>query len=797
MNTLNTPIYIYPKAAKKKLRLAQNEGRNVYIFAMVGYGKSALVEHFLEKRKYIRLDVENSLIDDYEISEKDIEKKRVVVVENLQFVENAEIKEKIHQLVMRKDLWVILVSRAECPPWLMDLNFDQDAFMLIDEKDLTLSKKEMADYMHKSGLTEMDAQMEEQIWRDTRGHGLTMKLLGVALNQERMIGGKVQYNEALRQKIEGVLWQYVNQVVYEKWRPEISEFFMQMSIVESFTVSLAKAITGTSRVEYILEQAQEIGSFLTCEEGIYVMETEMRMGMRQKIKVEYDKERLRMLYYNAGHFYRQNGSILEALQMFEMGEHTDQVEEILLENVRMNPGSGYLYELRHYYLTMSEEQLHRYPELMAGMCMLQDILLNAEQSEYWYRELEKERNMHSGAKKRIIKSWLAYLDIALPHRGSKNLLELLVSAGRLLSSRELFLPELSVTGNSPSNMNGGKDFCEWTRKDKELAGSVGKVVRFVLGRHGAGIVELGLAESFLEKGKSEYEIISLISKGQMLAETKESLEQSFVAVGLMAKLHIQNGHPEDAKAVLLEFRERAKKKGAEKLVVSADNELCQIHLYMNELWEVTEWMKTAPKENQEFYTMYRYQYMTKIRVYIAQQKWELAQFLLEKMLYYANECDRVYIRMECELLLALLQQRLGREEWQETLQKVYSQAEDYEFVRLLSKEGKEIRALFQSMGEQKLVIKKPEFYHKVMVQLERMEDFYPKYLKEYINEVSITGKALQTLRYQAEGMKNAEIAEKLGVNINTVKYHCKENYAKLGVKNRAAAVLEARRRKII
>ena len=146
MNTLNTPIYIYPKAAKKKLRLAQNEGRNVYIFAMVGYGKSALVEHFLEKRKYIRLDVENSLIDDYEISEKDIEKKRVVVVENLQFVENAEIKEKIHQLVMRKDLWVILVSRAECPPWLMDLNFGQDAFMLIDEKDLTLSKKEMADY---------------------------------------------------------------------------------------------------------------------------------------------------------------------------------------------------------------------------------------------------------------------------------------------------------------------------------------------------------------------------------------------------------------------------------------------------------------------------------------------------------------------------------------------------------------------------------------------------------------------------------------------------------------------------
>ena len=143
MDMIQNPVYIYPQAARKKLKLAQNEGRNVYIYAMVGYGKSALVEHFLEKRKYIRLDVENSLIDDFEIPERKTEKRRVVVVENLQFVENAEIKEKIHQLVMRKDLWVILVSRAECPPWLMDLNYGQDAFMLIDEKDLTLSKKEM------------------------------------------------------------------------------------------------------------------------------------------------------------------------------------------------------------------------------------------------------------------------------------------------------------------------------------------------------------------------------------------------------------------------------------------------------------------------------------------------------------------------------------------------------------------------------------------------------------------------------------------------------------------------------
>ena len=48
-------------------------------------------------------------------------------------------------------------------------------------------------------------------------------------------------------------------------------------------------------------------------------------------------------------------------------------------------------------------------------------------------------------------------------------------------------------------MNGGKDFCEWSRKDRELAVSLGKIIEFVLGKYGKGLVPLALAESYLEK----------------------------------------------------------------------------------------------------------------------------------------------------------------------------------------------------------------------------------------------------------------------------------------------------------
>lgn len=90
-----------------------------------------------------------------------------------------------------------------------------------------------------------------------------------------------------------------------------------------------------------------------------------------------------------------------------------------------------------------------------------------------------------------------------------------------------------------------------------------------------------------------------------------------------------------------------------------------------------------------------------------------------------------------------------------------------------------------------------EFYKQVVKETEQMSRLYPSYLRKHTADVSFPENALRILRYQAEGMTNEEIARLLGVNVGTVKYHCKENYKKLGVKGKAAAISEARKRKLI
>ncbi|MFQ9801278.1 MAG: hypothetical protein ACLR23_22915 [Clostridia bacterium] len=89
-----------------------------------------------------------------------------------------------------------------------------------------------------------------------------------------------------------------------------------------------------------------------------------------------------------------------------------------------------------------------------------------------------------------MKSRLAYLDIALPHRGSRGCSTSLKHIPSVLLERDS-LPELSVTSNLPSTMNGGKDFCHWSKYDRELAVSAGKLVAGILGRYGKGLGQCG------------------------------------------------------------------------------------------------------------------------------------------------------------------------------------------------------------------------------------------------------------------------------------------------------------------
>ena len=786
-------FYIRPRLANKKMKAAQSMSQTVYLYGISGCGKTAFINDFLGKRKYYYFSAEKLNGDelDFEFHEKQL----IVVIDDLHLLRTDELREtlmkKIEALTKRSDIWLILSGRSRIPSWLLSA-FYRHLFTIIEESDFVLSESEIIQYMSLWGLT-LTEEEYSKVAGLTKGIGIVVRLLTMELSSGRPFDAN--YIERMRNDF----WDYLERHVYDQWEIEVQEFFMQVCIVEEFDKHLAEMITGRNDVEKMIGIAEQLGNFMQFKDvtggrRIYEIRPAMRYSMRRRLMRTWQFESWKRLYDNAGLYYELEGDIPNALKMYEVCQDSERIAGLLIANARKNPASGHYFELRKYYLELPESRMRESVELMAGMSMLQSMLLNIEESERWYGELKQMETTLTGTLKKAAQGQIIYLDIALPHRGSQGLVDILKNAGLLIMNRNISLPEFSVTSNLPSQMNGGKDFCEWSKKDKELAISIGKIVEFTFGKYGKGLVNLALAESFLEKGEDSYEIANLANKGMMQAQAGGKIEQCFVAAGILSWLHILNNHADDAGELLLHFQKKAETEGTPKLLANLTALQIRIGLYMGKTAEAVEWMELAPNEELEFSTMERFRYLTKVRVYLLIGKYEKAITLLQRIQYYAEIMHRTYITMEANLLLAITQYRMGNEKWKETLIEMLTQAEEYHFVRLVSREGAAVNKMLKELEWEG---KNISYKQAVMTETEKIALAYPGYLKQVTEDASFSENAIKILKLQAEGFSTIEIAEELGLKVENVKYHNKQNFKKLGVNSKTAAVTEARKRKMI
>lgn len=797
--------YILPQAAVEKMKAARNTKQTVYIYGITGTGKTSFVTSFFARKPYYYISVSDtrvSRIARIVPEETDTANtQKIFVIDDLHLLETQEDRTAcewiINELGSRKDVWLVLVSRAPVPKWLKSAYIRQ-IFVVIGEAELFLDEKEQENYLGSWGLYPAKTAFK-RIMELGYGHPLYLRIISMRLKEiAETAGDRTSAELSAIEKSRMDIWEYFEVYVYDQWSVELQEFLEAVSIVEQFDLHMAQQITKKKDAGILIQQAQETGNFLLCYDkngqSVYEMRLPMKYSMRRRLLTKYPQDYINGLYCSAGNSYEIEGNVMEALKMYEMCCNEDGISRILIENMRRNPASGDYFELKRYYLALPEEKIKQSVELMAGMSMLQSMLLNEEESERWYKELEICAKKKTGGMKKEAERRILYLDIALPHRGIISMVDLIKRAGWFLAERKTALPEFSVTSNLPSMMNGGKDFCEWSRKDKELAKTIGKITALVLGKYGKGIVNIALAESFFEKGGDNFEVASLAGRGRMQAESGGKTEQVFVAAGILAKLSVLNNRMEDAMDMLESFRHMAEWE-APRLLPNIRAMLVRMELYTGRISEAYQWMKEAPDEDADFNTMERYRYLTKVRVYLTAGRKEKAMLLLDKLNFYANKMHRNYIKIEVMVLSAITQYRIGADIWKDTLQEAVSRAEDYHFVRIITKEG---AAILELLNAAKLVWKDKQFKKQVINECVQMAEFYPAYMKEkQEGNVILSDKALKILRLQAEGLSVEKIAGQLGLSKSGVKYYNQETYKKLGVNNKAAAITEARNRRLL
>ncbi len=775
--------YFAPPAALRKLKAAWSLRQTAYIYGATGFGKTELVKRYLAHRRYFYVSCADGLREQKDLLQEAYE---IAVIDDLHCLQEQDGQQVVLDLLKRTGLWLVLISRSPLPSWLVP-SYVAQGFMQISEIDLALKEKEFSAYLNGRAVALAEEQVR-RICRISKGNGYLLRHVALRL-QEGM-----QPGTALEQEIGEAFVEYLEQFVLSRLDRDLQDFLMQVSIVDAFDLELAEFITGNSHVSVLLSKAMEAGNFIFQERGFYHLRPIMLQALRSRAMKIYGTDKMKDLAYNAGLYYKVRNQILPALQQFAYCGKKDCIKELLVRNARCNPGNGHYFELRHYYFQLKETDIEGDAILMAGMSMLYSLLMQPAESETWYGKLKAYAKNVQGGEKREALSRLAYLDIALPHRGSLNLEFIFKQLPTLLWEKGIPLPEFSVTSNLPSTMNGGKDFCHWSKKDRQLAGSIGKLVERILGRYGRGLVKVALGESLYEKGGDAYEILTLLTQAQLEAESGGTLEIIFVSVGLQVRLNLLHGNMEAAKKILDSFTRKVQEQEAFQLLPNIEALNCRLLLYEGDQCAVTRWLEAAPDPDKEFFILERYRYLTMVRCYLSNgDNWK-ALTLLEKLRYYAEQFYRPYISMEVHLLSAVAKQRMGME-WQENLLTALRQASEYRFLRLISEEGAAVYELLLALKKEALTDQAidNQWFLQLLEECSLVAIRYPVYLKRQLVGMSdFSETALAILRLQAEGFSVNQIAQRLEMKPATVKYHTKENYRKLGVSSKTDAVLTAR-----
>ena len=828
---MNQKFYIKINPVYQKLKQAETDSICIYLHAPVGTGKTSAVEYYFRNRSeecQWLSGADGYLPEQPDFSTALGQGKKVLVIDDISWITEQPSKNYVLSAIHQTELFVVLIGRNRMPAWMME-EYTTGHLMQADERDLWMNAGHVEKLMKLHGC-DPDKETAAQIVKDAEGYPL-----GIAAIVMRM-ASEGAYTKAVLEDTRLDVYRYYDYAFWNRWKEDERQLLMCVADFDCFDTDLAAMASADANVPELLEYAHAVGDFLQRDrEGNYRLRPILKEYLLWKQELLWTQKEKNEIHKRASLYYELQKDIPAALRESGKCGDEERIIALLIKNAEQHPGTGHYYETKEYYKKLSEECIGKYPVLMAGMSMLYSLTLQPEESEYWYQKLcALERECVADSKRRKdARSRIAYLDIALPHRGAVKVATILKSVAKLCQSRSISIPEFSVTNNLPSVMNGGKDFCEWSRIDRELAKVMKAPIEIVLGAYGVGLVNIALAESAFEKADmDDYEIMTLLDEGYKQAEFKGKTEICFAGLGVLIKLHVQRRQLGLAEQLLSDFEKKVIREKSDQLLPNIHAMQVWFSLLRGDHAAIKQWVSQTPNEFTNFYILDRYQYLMKMRCYLALEKYDSAWNLSECLNFYFTRYERHYLWMENTLLRAILSYKQGRKQWKELFEAAYKTAESYHFPWVIAQEGMAVLPLLgewaaaypeldpkEDMETMEITgdtedgpekTKKPrkrgrpkksetgwkpseEFYWLVKKKTDAQACYYPNYLKrEMVLAEPLTETEKRMLQLHSSGYGTKEILELLQITERTFWFHNSNIYKKLGVKNKSEAILAAK-----
>lgn len=464
-----------------------------------------------------------------------------------------------------------------------------------------------------------------------------------------------------------------------------------------------------------------------------------------------------------------------ALHVLRSTSDLAEIAEIL-EAVLLRPYTIHaLWQYRKWFKMLTAEEVEAKPILASGLVQIHILDGRLKKAEELLETMPKDTWYYWASK------------LTLPGIAGKERLEAFDELGKRGFTP---IPNLTLTAGRHSLLNGVWDFTPYVDQILNHRDEVHEQIAAMYGEQATSIYELARAESLYYQDKCYEALIAVVSLIPQLRE-KQDMRLLFVALTLEIFVMVQNGQAVSTVPLMDSLRKQIKEAGIEEYLPNIDALDAWCAMYDGDYAGIAKWMReSAPDEYGKFCMLDLFRYMVKMRVYIIQGKYLSVTSLATKLLPLLEEGKRYMDLCELHMLVAMSDYADGRKrEAFEHLEAALKLAEQNHYDRLLADEGKRMCDLLKAYRTEET---KSPYLSWITELAEKSSALYPRYLKNQLPQMpALTETELRIVRLLQDNLTNAQIAQELGIAMETAKKHCKNILKKLEVKNRHQALQRA------
>ena len=773
---------IIPQAFVQKLQKALESCAFVFISAHTGWGKTSVVEALLENQPHTYV----SLWDRDALKQAAEDTTGVIVLDDFQAIYDYQGGDAAALALLRTlppDTRCILLSRADPPEWLLPF-METGQMEHMPHSDLALDLGELRELLECMEFFVPAPDVLENVWELTQGNPSLVLAMGMYLSEENPLSPEVI------SKAREMFFPFLDRQLFRYWDPMEKRLLLLTSFFDSFTVDMARVLTGNPDVEQVIERLRQTGSFLAWDGTVYRCRFPlMRRYLQARVSHVYrTQEDLRGIYDTLSLCCQLRGDYDGAVSYSIQAKNRTRTTELLTAYIRNHPREG-IRALRSASREIEENDRETIPELLCGMSIINSQDGLAEESEGFLARLEQYGNRVYGGGKtsRTARCFTAYALLHLPHRTNAQRAQALDWIVDGQKHGELCLPELSITDGQPSVFRGLWDLSDWPVEEHPQFESL-MVQQY--GTAAADILRLVGAERSYERGEYRWEQVAELVSIQMNMQNMDQLGLTFATSALAIRVVCTQAEFPLAVNISSMIQDRIREDGPAALLPSADAMMCRVSLLEDGVY-ANAWYEERKEERLPVTVENRYLCLTMARCCIQHQEYQKAYDLMGRLLGPLRAQGRVLDVIEALLLSAICRRRMGiwEDTWRPLLIEAMEIAQPYGYTALFAELGV---ALFPLLRE----ISWPE-HQEFLAQLRQavwqQVQRYPGYLTPFNGGTAYHPSLPADLLDEQETMlfcsicmrqTNEQIRESLGISGRQLTRLTSSLYAKLGTKSR-------------